>query len=202
MDELDRLFFTDFHDDVFGKFRSFHEKRVLEPNGPWVKLTLAIAFAAEAHLLIKDLNRSPFNVGTRIVLEDFTQEQVAKLNELHGGPLRDRSELSRFVKEFGGQPYLTRRSLYEMVTRSLRLDDLIEQAENLFADHLHRLLKLLKEDARLVQALLPVLNGKPCPDPDSFFRLRSAGIISGNSPTDCRPRCLLYRKFLIKHLLP
>jgi hypothetical protein len=202
MDELDRLFLTGFQDEVFGKFRSFHEKRVLEPSGPWEKLTLAIAFATEAHLLIKDLNRSPFNVGTRIVLEDFTQEQVARLNELHGGPLRDRAELTRFTKQFGGHPYLTRRGLYEMVTRSLRLDCLLDQAQFLFEDHLQRLLRSLKEDSGMIQAVLPVLNAQPCPNPESFFRLRSAGILSGNSPADCHPRCLLYKNFLTRQLLP
>jgi serine/threonine protein kinase len=202
MDELDRLFLTGFQDEVFGKFRSFHEKRVLEPNGPWHKLTLAIAFATEAHLLIRDLNRSPFNVGTRIVLEDFTLEQVIKLNELHGRPLRDHLEVTRFTKQFGGQPYLTRRGLHEMVTRSLHLDRLLAQAENLFEDHLQRLLRSLKEDNETIQALLPVLRGQPCTNPESFFRLRSAGVLSGESPADCRPRCLLYKKFLTGHLLP
>jgi serine/threonine protein kinase len=202
MDELDRLFSTGFQDEVFGKFRSFHEKRVLEPNGPWKKLTLAIAFATEAHLLIRDLNRSPFNVGTRIVLEDFTPEQVAKLNELHGSPLRDHLEVTRFTKQFGGQPYLTRRGLHEMVTRSLHFDRLLAQAENLFEDHLQRLLRSLKEDNETIQALLPVLRGQPCTNPESFFRLRSAGVLSGESPADCRPRCLLYKKFLTGHLLP
>jgi serine/threonine protein kinase len=202
MDELDRLFSTSFQDEIFSKFRSFHEKRVLEPNGPWKKLTLAIAFATEAHLLIRDLNRSPFNVGTRIVLEDFSQEQVARLNELHGGPLRDQLEVARFTKYFGGHPYLTRRGLYEMVTRSWRFDRLMAQAENLFEDHLQRVLRSLREDSEMVQSVLPVLRGQPCSHPESFFRLRSAGIISGNYPADCQFRCLLYQNFLTSQLLP
>jgi serine/threonine protein kinase len=202
MDELDRLFSTNFQDEVFGKFRSFHEKRVLEPHGPWQRLTLAISFATEAHLLIRDLNRSPFNVGTRIILEDFTPEQVIRLNELHGRPLRDRPECARFTKQFGGHPYLTRRALYEMVTRSWHLDRLIAEAENLFQDHLQRLCRSLNEDSDMVQAVHAMLRTYPCPTPETFFRLRSAGVISGNSPGDSRLRCLLYRNFLSRQLLP
>jgi serine/threonine protein kinase len=200
MDELDRLFSTGFQDEVFGKFRSFHEKRVLEPGGPWQNLTLCIAFATEGHLLIRDLNRSPFNVGTRILLEDFTREQVARLNDLHGGPLRNQPEITQFTLHFGGQPYLTRRGLYEMVTRSWGLLRVIAESTNLFQDHLQRLLHSLQADKDLTLAVVGALNGDPCPD-QSFFRLRSAGVVTGNSPGECRLRCALYKNFLSKYLL-
>ena len=62
----------DFGSEVFGLFRSWHNRRALDPSGPWSRLTLAIAYATEAHLFITDLNQSPFNVGTRLTLEDFT----------------------------------------------------------------------------------------------------------------------------------
>src|SRR4029434_1802258 len=80
LDEVDRLSTCDFGSGVFGLFRSWHNKRALDPQGPWQQLTLAIAYATEAHLFITDLNQSPFNVGTRLALEDFNFEQVAELN--------------------------------------------------------------------------------------------------------------------------
>jgi hypothetical protein len=200
MDEVDRVFSTGFQDEVFGKFRSIHEKKVLEPGGPWKRLSLAIAFATEAHLLIQDLNRSPFNVGTRIVLQDFTLEQVGKLNQLHGGPLQGHRELARFAEEVGGQPYLTRRGLYELVTRSWSLERLLAESENVFEDHLQRLLRSLRKDPEMVQALAAVLSGGPCPNPQSFYRLRSAGILSGHSAAECRPRCRLYHHFLARQV--
>jgi serine/threonine protein kinase len=81
LDEVDRLFTCQFGSEVFGLFRSWHNKRALDPAGPWHRLTLAIAYATEAHLFITDLNQSPFNVGTRLQLEDFTLAQIADLNE-------------------------------------------------------------------------------------------------------------------------
>ena len=80
LDEVDRLFTTNFGGQVFGMFRAWHNRRALDPSGAWSKLSLAIAYATEAHLFITDLNQSPFNVGTRIILEDFTLEQITELN--------------------------------------------------------------------------------------------------------------------------
>src|SRR5262245_3048137 len=93
LDEVDRLFTCDFGSEVFGLFRSWHNKRALDPEGPWRRLTLAIAYATEAHLFITDLNQSPFNVGTRLALEDFGFEQVAELNRRYGSPLGDQAEV-------------------------------------------------------------------------------------------------------------
>ena len=65
LDEVDRLFVTPFGSEVFGLIRSWHNERALDPSGPWSNLTIAIAYATEAHLFITDINQSPFNVGTR-----------------------------------------------------------------------------------------------------------------------------------------
>lgn len=70
LDEVDRLVGLDFAADV-GLFRSWHNRRALDPAAPWRRLTLAIAYATEPHLLIADANQSPFNVGVRVMLEDF-----------------------------------------------------------------------------------------------------------------------------------
>jgi hypothetical protein len=45
-----------------------------------------------------------------------------------------------------------------------------------------------------------VLNNKPCPDSESFDRLRSAGLVLGNIPEEARPRCRLYAAYLRRHL--
>jgi hypothetical protein len=46
-----------------------------------------------------------------------------------------------------------------------------------------------------------VLQGKQSVNTDSFYRLRSAGLMSGESARDLRPRCQLYANYLEKHLL-
>jgi class 3 adenylate cyclase len=204
LDEVDRLFSCKFGSEVFGLFRSWHNARSLDSSGPWSRLTLAIAYATEAHLFITDVNQSPFNVGTRIALEDFTLEQVADLNQRHGAPLRSQADLARFHELLGGHPYLVRRGLNEIVSRGLPLATFEAHAdrdEGIFGDHLRRILVLLAKDQELFQVVRGVLQGQPCPTPESFFRLRSAGVMAGDSARDVRPRCQLYASYLRRHLL-
>jgi hypothetical protein len=190
--------------EVFGLFRSWHNKRALDPTGPWRRLTLAIAYATEAHLFISDLNQSPFNVGTRLQLEDFTFEQVEELNSRYGSPLGDRTEVARFFRLVSGHPYLVRRGLYEMVSDGLAIAVLEAHAdhdEGPFGDHLRRILVSLTQDAALCEVVRGVLEGRPCPTPESFYRLRSAGLMLGDSARDAKLRCQLYSTYLEKRLL-
>jgi hypothetical protein len=203
LDEVDRLFTCSFGSEVFGLFRSWHNERALDPTGPWAGLTLAIAYATEAHLFITDLNQSPFNVGTRLALEDFTPEQVADLNRRYRSPLRNQNEINRLVHLVGGHPFLVRRALHEMATQAVKIDALESQAdrdEGIFGDHLRRMLVLLARDPNLTEVVRGILEGQPCPTPESFYRLRSAGLMAGNSPADIRPRCQLYASYLKRHL--
>ncbi len=204
LDEIDQLFTCDFGSEVFGLFRSWHNKRALDPTGPWRRLTLAIAYATEAHLFINNLNQSPFNVGTRLALEDFTREQVLELNRRYESPLKTEEELERFLSLVGGHPYLVRRGLYEMTVHGMTLEVLEKQAdqdEGPFGDHLHRILVSLSQDRKLMDVVKGVLRGDPCPDPESFYRLRSAGLMAGDSTQNVEPRCKLYAKYLGRHLL-
>jgi serine/threonine protein kinase len=204
MDEVDRLFTCNFFGDVFGLFRAWHNKRSLDPKGPWSKLTLAIAYATEAHLFITDLNQSPFNVGTRLTLDDFTQEQVSDLNGRYGNPIRAQGELVRFHRLLNGQPYLVRRGLYELATQRIpfaQFEARADHDEGIYGDHLRRLLLSFVNEQSLVKAVRGVLRGHPDADAESFYRLRSAGILAGDSEKAVRPRCQVYFNYLKRHLL-
>jgi len=204
LDEVDRLFTCPFGSEVFGLFRSWHNRRSLDPEGPWGRLTLAIAYATEAHLFITDLNQSPFNVGTRLTLDGFVPVQVAELNRRYGEPLPDDDALLRFHALLGGQPYLTRRGLDEMATRRLDVatfEALAGREDGIYGDHLRRILISLSQDPLLLEAMRAVLSGKPCPTADAFYRLRSAGVLAGDAQEVAEPRCRLYAEYLTWHLL-
>ena len=199
LDEVDRLFTCPFGSEVFGLFRAWHNERALDPAGPWARLTLAMAYATEAHLFITDVNQSPFNVGTRLALDDFTLDHVADLNGRHGSPLQGRDELQSFFALVGGQPYLVRRGLNEMAQGTVAFGEFAAQAdrdEGVFGDHLRRMLMLLAKDPALTEAVRDVLNGGPCPGTASFYRLRSAGILKGDAPPEARMRCNIYTRYL------
>ncbi|MCW3054408.1 MAG: hypothetical protein JWN14_3578 [Chthonomonadales bacterium] len=201
LDEVDRLFACPFGSEVFGLFRSLHNERSLDPSCPWSRLTLAIAYATEAYLFIADLNQSPFNVGTRLALEDFTREQVTDLNRRYGCPLPE-GEIDRLYSLIGGHPYLVRRSLDEMV-RGLtweRLEQEGDREEGPFGDHLRRLSVSLSRAPELIAVLRGLLAGNPCRTSEAFYRLRTAGVLAGASAPEAVFRCPLYVRYLRKFL--
>jgi DNA-binding winged helix-turn-helix (wHTH) protein len=201
LDEVDRLFSCSFGSEVFALFRFWHNNRALDPGGPWRRLTLAIAYATEAHLFIANMNQSPFNVGTTVALEDFTVEQVEDLNGRYGSPLRDREEVARFFALVGGHPYLVRAGL-DAIAHGISLETLEAQAdrgEGLLGNHLRRMLLLLERDPGLCEALRGVLQGEPNLSRESFYRLRSAGVLTGDSRMSAKPRCRLYARYLERH---
>lgn len=203
LDEVDRLFTCPFGSEVFGLFRSWHNKRALDPQGHWQRLTLAIAYATEAHLFITDLNQSPFNVGTRLQLADFTPGQMHDLNQRFGAPLTNEDEVQRFMELLGGHPYLAHRALSAMSGQSLALDELEAQAlrnDGLFGDHLRRLLLSLTQGNALHEAVSQLLHGNSKLSSEAFYSLRSAGLIAGEDTDEARFRCQLYAKYLAKNL--
>jgi class 3 adenylate cyclase len=203
LDEVDRLFTCPFGSEVFGLFRSWHNARALDPESPWHRLTMIICYATEAHLFITDLNQSPFNVGTRVRLRDFGLAEVRQLNQLYGQPLTTSDEFDCFVHLFGGQPYLVRRGLHELVARRLTLAELERSApleQGPFADHLKRFLVLLSGNDATLQCIREVLAGKKNGDAKLFHRLRAAGLLRGETPAEAAFRCDLYLQYFRRHL--
>jgi hypothetical protein len=203
LDEVDRLFTCTFGTEVFGMFRSWHNKRALDPDGHWANLSLAIAYATEAHLFISDLNQSPFNVGTPLTLEDFQKDQVADLNHRYGDPLKSEQQLSAFFGLVNGHPFLVRRGLHELATRAAPFDLFETQAardEGIFGDHLRRMLVILAKDRSLLEVVRRALQGGSV-DAESFYRLRGAGLMGGETASEARIRCPIYTEYLRRHLL-
>ena len=203
IDEVDRLFACSFGSEVFGLFRSWHNERSLDPSGPWQKLSLAIAYASEAHLFITDINQSPFNVGTRLVLSDFTLDQVRELNQRYGSPISNEFEMQRFYSLLAGQPFLTQRGLHQMTERNLSFQDFYAGAardDGPYGDHLRRIFVSLSQDSGLCEVVQGVIAGRHSSGADSFYRLRSSGIVAGESARDMKLRCQLYEQYLSRHL--
>jgi class 3 adenylate cyclase len=203
LDEVDRLFTCEYGSEVFGLFRSWHNKRALDPTGPWSRLTLVIAYATEAHLFIRDLNQSPFNVGTRLALQDFTEAQTADLNIRYGAPIKSATDLAKFHTLLNGHPYLIRRGLDELSFSPISMNDFIDLAESdegIYSDHLRRIQLTITQDPALKSAVVQVLNGTPVQNSDEFYRLRSTGIVTGDGASAARIRCPLYDRYLRSHL--
>ena len=76
-----------------------------------------------------------------------------------------------------------------------------DQEHGPYGDHLRRILVMLAKDAGLLEVVRGLLRGEPCPDPESFYRLQAAGLVSGPSARHADLRCNLYKGYLRRHLL-
>ena len=111
--------------------------------------------------------------------------------------------IQRLYALLNGHPYLTRRVLSEMRAHSMNIDELEKQAERsegVFGDHLRRLLASLTHNAELTDIVRAMLNGQSCASEEAFYRLRSAGILTGATPEDSDWRCPLYAAYFKRHL--
>lgn len=203
LDETDRLFPCDFGTEVFGLFRSWYNARAIDPTKPWSRLTLVIAFATEASLFIRDINMSPFNVGNQINMSDFTVEEMEQLNARYGHPVPNQIGIAKLMERIGGQPFLARRSFYAMAVEGKPFEEVLVESSSdsgLFGDHLRRFYISLHQDPELEAAVREfILRGRQL-EKDQFDRLRSAGLLVGNSRQDARVRCGIYQDYL-KHQL-
>ncbi len=194
LDEVDRLLSLPFSTDFFGLLRSWHNSRALDEA--WDNLNLVMVISTEPYMLIADVNQSPFNVGLKIYLDDFDEEQVFNLNHRHGSPV-DEMDFPDFVKLLGGHPYLTRNALYSMVSENLSWADLQQSAtqENgPFGDHLRRHFWLLRDEPELKTAFKQVVQSETSSDEMALFRLLQSGLVKGSGDAyTCR--CELYRMY-------
>lgn len=73
LDEIDALTRTDYSDHIFSTIRSHYFMRVNFPE--LNKLTYILSGVIEPKHIIKDPNISPFNIGEKIYMNDFTKEE-------------------------------------------------------------------------------------------------------------------------------
>ena len=162
-----------------------------------------IAHSTEPSLWIQDVDRSPFNVGLRLRLDDFTLDQVTDLNSRHGRPLKKETDIRGLMDLVGGHPYLIRQSLYALVRNGWSMNQLVTEAAKEtgpFGDHLRQWVWRLQDNKELQAELKSVLAHGCCKDEGRFQRLKAAGLVIGETRNDARLRCRLYELYFKDHL--
>lgn len=194
IDEADHLLQTPFYQDFFGLVRSWHNRRARSEE--WAKLNLVMVISTEPYLLIDDVSQSPFNVGLKLELADFSETQMRDLNRRHGSPVAE-SHLPQLMTLLGGQPYLTRKALYTLVAERVTWPNLLQIAPSdhgPFGDHLRHHQWALRDKPELRVALAQIIHSHRCADELALFRLLRAGLVKGSGESyACR--CDLYRLY-------
>jgi RHS repeat-associated protein len=108
VDEIDTTRSLRFSDDFFATIRACYNARSSDPA--YHRLSFVLLGVATPGDLIRDSQRTPFNIGYRIDLSDFTLEQSLPLAEgLGSPPAKARSALGWVLEWTHGHPYLTQR---------------------------------------------------------------------------------------------
>lgn len=108
VDEIDTSLSLAFTDDFFAAIRYFYVARAQNPQ--LRRLSFVLIGVATPADLIRDPKRTPFNIGDRVDLRDFTPEEAAPLAQgLPLPPPEAERALGWILGWTGGHPYLSQR---------------------------------------------------------------------------------------------
>jgi WD40 repeat protein len=108
IDEIDSTINLDFTDDFFAWVRYCFNAREENPN--YKRLTFCFAGVATPTDLIKDKNRTPFNIGKLIEPLRFQEDELNPLMEGLREQVVDQRRVQHEIHKWtGGQPFLTQR---------------------------------------------------------------------------------------------
>lgn len=164
LDEIDSLTRTTYSDNVFSQIRSVYFSRV---NYPVLeKLTYVLSGVVEPTEIIKNPKISPFNIGAKILLEDFTREEYSTFIE--------KAELQDFGQEVidriyywtGGNPRMTWDICYALQNKEekseVTVDTLVKEMYLTSFDiaPVDTIRSLVKEDRDLRDAIIQLAYDK------------------------------------------
>lgn len=114
IDEIDATRSLPFStDEFFAGIREFYNRRTEDPE--LSRLSFCLLGVASPSDLIRDTRTTPFNIGHRIELNDFTQEEASALAKgLGRNDAINRVLLERVLYWTGGHPYLTQQLCQEV----------------------------------------------------------------------------------------
>lgn len=108
VDEIDTTLSLPFTDDFYAAVRYFYNARAHTPE--LKRLSFVLIGVATPGDLVRDPQRTPFNIGHRVDLTDFTFDEALPLAAGLGLPLEESRRVLAWVLEWtGGHPYLTQR---------------------------------------------------------------------------------------------
>ena len=115
-------------DDFFALIRSCHNRRARKPE--FNRITFALLGVAIPSDLIGDLNKTPFNIGTKIELNGFHLHEAEPLiQKLQGKVSNPHAVLQAVLDWTGGQPFLTQK-ICELITNGMEasgVEQLVQQ---------------------------------------------------------------------------
>lgn len=193
MDEVDNIYDGGYRSDFFTMLRNWSNAR----SKPIFKnLDIVFVTSAEREWLITAGSQSYFNVGTQLELNDFSIDQIRKLNAAHREPFKA-SELERLFALTNGHPNLIRRALFEVAAGRHTVTSLFAHYaddDGPFREHLRLLFHRMYGNAAFIDGLSKIIAGRPFTDRNVIFRLERLGVVCKRGPS-VMPRCAVYAEY-------
>lgn len=138
IDEIDAVRSLPFStDEFFAGIRELYNRRAEDPQ--LERLVFCLLGVATPSDLIRDPRTTPFNIGQRIDLTDFTEEEAFQLADGLGKETADGREIIRRMLHWtGGHPYLTQRLCRELVANASSAKSVDRVCEKLFLSSVAR----------------------------------------------------------------
>lgn len=191
IDGVDALGEQPYLEDFFTMLRAWMDSAA---QRPWSALRLLLTLSTSPHLLIRNVDGSPFNIAETLILSDFEQEQRTQLAQLHGAEASDYTSLTQLV---GGHPYLLRLGFYEAQRTGASLAEVSSEHSSLFIPYLEHCARRLQKQPVLYAQLRKVLSGQPVTlDHDQINRLRLAGFLVRAHSGALVPRYAIFARLL------
>ncbi len=179
VDEIDSTIGLPFADDFFAALRSCFNARATDTS--FERLTFVLLGVATPDQLIQDPARTPFNIGKRIDLTDFTADEAWRLAPgLHADPAAAGRQLERVLHWTGGHPYLTQ-VLCRAVREQAAENGTAEESVDPWVEELFFSSRAQREEANLKQARARL--ERPGPEGRRLLRIYRR-IRQGKSVTD------------------
>ncbi len=167
LDEIDALTNYNFADDIFAQIRSVYFSRINIKE--FERLTYVLSGVAEPSELIKNKNLSPFNIGEKILLFDFTRPEFDQF--LRQSSLNLSNEIAdRIFYWTGGHPRMTWDTCAELEKvlinkNQIEINEIDEVITGLYLDRndmppIDHIRSLVEADPDVRDALIEIHNGK------------------------------------------
>ena len=183
LDEIDSLTRTAFSDNVFSHIRSVYFSRINYPA--LEKLTYVLSGVVEPTDIIKNPKISPFNIGEKILLDDFSHEEYMSFVQKAGLDTFGDTVLERVYYWTGGNPRMTWDVCYELQNRTdltvETVDTLVKRMYLTTFDKapVDTIRSLVKEDRDLRDAIIQLVYDKGYTLSDKIkSKLYLAGIVN------------------------
>lgn len=184
IDGADSLLGRDEQDEFFTMLRAWMGATA---RPLWAPLRLVLALSTAPHLLVKNIDQSPFNIAETINLNDFTANQT----DICARRLRlswTKEECEAVLGQVGGHPWLVHITAYETARKALALSTILSDRNRFFKDYLDHTARRLRRDAELCTHFLRAMTDSTARLPlDALTRLRYAGLLS-DEPGPLRSR--------------